>query len=57
MNLKWNSIGDSGTTALSYVSTVNTMVHVGDLVLVDDEVKEKEYEKEGDKDKEKYINR
>ena len=55
--MKWNSIGDSGTTALSYVSTVNTMVHVGDLVLVDDEVKEKEYEKEGDKDKEKYINR
>ena len=48
--------GYSGTTALSYVSTVNTRVHVDDLVLVDDE-KEKEYEEERDKDKEKYINR
>ena len=49
--------GYSGTTALSYVSTVNTRVQVDDLVLVDDEEKEKEYEEERDKDKEKYINR
>ena len=41
------------------MSTVNTRVHVDDLVpvvLVDDEEKEKEYEEERDKDKEKYIN-
>ena len=44
LNLKWNSIGDSGTTSLSYLSTVNTTVHVDNLVLVDEEEKEKEYE-------------
>ena len=35
------------------MSTVNTTVHLDDLVLVDDE----EFEEEGDKDKEKHINR
>ena len=37
--------------------TVNTTVHVDDLVLVDGEEEEKEEEEEGDKDNEKYINR
>ena len=35
------------------MNTVNTTVHVDDLVLVNGE----EEEEEGDKDKEKYINR
>ena len=35
------------------MNTVNTTVHVDDLVLVTGE----EEEEEGDKDKEKYINR
>ena len=52
LDLRENSIGDSGATDLSHVSTVNTTVHV---VLVDDE--EEEEEQEGDKDKEKHINR
>ena len=38
------------------MSTVNTTVHLDDLVLVDGEEEEKEEEEEGDKGKEKHIN-
>ena len=53
LDLRLNSISDSGATALSHVSTVNKTVHVDYLVLVDDEEEEKE--EEGDKYKEKLL--
>ena len=51
--MRADSIGDYGAIALFHLSTVNTTVHVDDLVLVDGD----EEEEEGDKDKEKYIDR
>ena len=56
LDLRGNSIGDSGATDLSHVSTVNTTVHLNTTVHGVPVYDEEEEEEQGDKDKEKHIN-
>ena len=64
--LSVNSIGESGATALSNVSTVNTTVKAGSHFILDDDYyyydyyqydEEEEEEEERDENKEEHINK